>query len=49
MSLRKTHALIAVAMALLESPGEQHWGYELSKRSGVRLGVLYPDAHAHAP
>jgi PadR family transcriptional regulator, regulatory protein PadR len=23
-------------------PSGRHWGYELSKRSGVRSGVLYP-------
>jgi PadR family transcriptional regulator PadR len=28
-------------MALLSGPA-RHWGYELSKRSGVRSGVLYP-------
>jgi PadR family transcriptional regulator PadR len=40
--MRKTHALVQVAMALLDDPVGQHWGYELSKRSGVRSGVLYP-------
>lgn len=43
--MRKTHALVQVAMALLDDatgPTGQHWGYELSKRSGVRSGVLYP-------
>ncbi|MGH3686290.1 MAG: PadR family transcriptional regulator [Pseudonocardiaceae bacterium] len=39
---RKTRALIQVAMALLDDPRGQHWGYELTKRSGVRSGVLYP-------
>lgn len=40
--MRRTHALIQVAMALLDEPTGRHWGYELSKRSGVRSGVLYP-------
>lgn len=40
--MRKTHALIQVAIALLDDPTGRHWGYELSKRSGVRSGVLYP-------
>ncbi|HET9255493.1 MAG TPA: PadR family transcriptional regulator [Pseudonocardiaceae bacterium] len=40
--MRKTHALVQVAMALLDEPASRHWGYELSKRSGVRSGVLYP-------
>jgi PadR family transcriptional regulator PadR len=31
-----------VALALLEDPTGRHWGYDLSKRSGVRSGVLYP-------
>lgn len=40
--MRKTHALIQVAMALLDDPSGRHWGYQLSKESGVRSGVLYP-------
>lgn len=40
--MRKTHALVQVAIALLDDPNGRHWGYELSKRSGVRSGVLYP-------
>jgi PadR family transcriptional regulator, regulatory protein PadR len=40
--MRKTHALVQVAMALLDDPTGRHWGYELSRRTGVRSGVLYP-------
>jgi len=40
--MRRTHALIQVVLALMDEPLERHWGYELSKRSGVRSGVLYP-------
>ncbi|MFE9237758.1 PadR family transcriptional regulator [Streptomyces sp. NPDC007007] len=40
--MRKTHALIQVVLALMEDPDGRHWGYELSKQSGVRSGVLYP-------
>ena len=40
--MRKTHSLVQVAMALMADPGGRHWGYDLSKRSGVRSGVLYP-------
>jgi PadR family transcriptional regulator len=40
--MRKTHALVQVAMVLLDDPASRRWGYELSKRSGVRSGVLYP-------
>lgn len=29
-------------MALLDDPDGRHWGYQLSKTSGVRSGVLYP-------
>lgn len=43
--MRKTHALIQVAQALMADPGGQHWGYDLSKRAGVRSGVLYPVLH----
>jgi PadR family transcriptional regulator, regulatory protein PadR len=40
--MRKTHALVQVAMALVSDPTSRHWGYELSKKTGVRSGVLYP-------
>lgn len=40
--MRKTHALVQVAVALLDDPTGHHWGYQLSKTSGVRSGVLYP-------
>jgi PadR family transcriptional regulator PadR len=40
--MRKTHALIQVAAALMADVGGQHWGYDLSRRAGVRSGVLYP-------
>jgi len=40
--VRKTHALTQVAIALLDDPTGRHWGYELSRNSGVRSGVLYP-------
>jgi PadR family transcriptional regulator PadR len=31
-----------VAIALMADPEGRHWGYQLSKRSGVRSGVMYP-------
>lgn len=40
--MRRTHALVQVAIALMQEPTGLHWGYETSKRSGVRSGVLYP-------
>lgn len=40
--MRRTHSLIAVALALLDDPSSRHWGYSLSKASGVRSGVMYP-------
>ena len=40
--MRRTHALIQMAIALLDVPTGRHWGYQLSKASGVRSGVLYP-------
>jgi PadR family transcriptional regulator PadR len=40
--VRKTHALVQVAIAMLNDPTGRHWGYQLSKASGVRSGVLYP-------
>lgn len=40
--MRKTHAQVQVAIALLDDPGGRHWGYDLSRRARVRSGVLYP-------
>lgn len=40
--MRRTHALIQVAIALMDEPDKRHWGYDLSRRTGVRSGVLYP-------
>jgi len=40
--MRKTYALVQVALALMADPDARHWGYELSKQSGVRSGVMYP-------
>jgi PadR family transcriptional regulator, regulatory protein PadR len=34
--------LVAVAVALMSDSGSRHWGYELSRQSGVRSGVMYP-------
>jgi PadR family transcriptional regulator PadR len=43
--MRITDATVDVALALMESPGGRHWGYDLTKRSGRRSGVLYPIVH----
>jgi PadR family transcriptional regulator PadR len=43
--MRKTYAVVQVAMALMEDPTSRHWGYDLHKRAGVRSGVLYPILH----
>ena len=40
--MRMTHALIQVAAALMTDASGRRWGYELSKQSGVRSGVMYP-------
>jgi len=40
--MRTTHALVSVALALLDDPDARHWGYSLSKQSGVRSGAMYP-------
>src|SRR6266516_705507 len=44
-AMRRTHALVQVALALMEEPTGRHWGYDLSRRAGVRSGVLYPILH----
>lgn len=35
-------ALSDLAQVLTGDPTGRHWGYQLSKASGVRSGVLYP-------
>lgn len=40
--MRKTHALVQVAAALMADPDGKHWGYDTSKKSRVRSGALYP-------
>jgi PadR family transcriptional regulator PadR len=43
--MKVTHSLVLVAMAILQMDQEgdgRIWGYALSKKSGVRSGVLYP-------
>jgi PadR family transcriptional regulator PadR len=43
--VRKTHALVQVAIALMENPQGRQWGYDLTRRAGVRSGALYPILH----
>ena len=43
--MRRTGALLQVAVALLEHRGERQWGYELGQRAELRSGVLYPILH----
>jgi PadR family transcriptional regulator PadR len=40
--MRRTRQLAEVAAVLLADPDSRHWGYDLSRKSGVRSGVLYP-------
>ena len=44
-AMRRTYALIQVALALMEDSTGRHWGYELTRQAGVRSGVLYPILH----
>jgi PadR family transcriptional regulator, regulatory protein PadR len=39
--MRRTYALVQVALALMDDVSGRYWGYELSKRSGVRSPVMY--------
>ncbi len=43
--MRKTQALAQVLLAFMDDPTGRHWGYDLSRRAGVRSGVLYPILH----
>lgn len=40
--MRHTDALVRVAVALCSAPEERHWGYPLTKITGLRTGTLYP-------
>ena len=43
--MKLTQSLVLVAVAILQMDQEDDgriWGYALSKKSGVRSGVLYP-------
>lgn len=43
--MKVTHSLVLVTVAILEMDREDDgriWGYALSKKSGIRSGVLYP-------
>lgn len=43
--MKVTYSLVLVAIAILDMSQEADgriWGYALSKKSGVRSGVLYP-------
>lgn len=40
--MQMTHSLVAVVTELLGAPDDRHWGYEMSRTSGIRSGVLYP-------
>ena len=40
-----THNTLQVLMALMDDPFGRHWGYDLSKRTGLRSGALYPVLH----
>ena len=43
--MKRTKALSELAVALMADPNGRHWGYELTKLSGLRSGVLYPILH----
>jgi len=40
--MKMTNASVAIAVALMRRPRNEHWGYDLTKETGVRSGVLYP-------
>jgi PadR family transcriptional regulator len=43
--MKVTNALVLVALAILSKPDDRLWGYDLSKETGLRSGVLYPILH----
>ncbi|MDY7102134.1 MAG: helix-turn-helix transcriptional regulator [Actinomycetota bacterium] len=40
--MRRTHNLIQILNAILDTDGDRVWGYDLQKRAAVRSGALYP-------
>jgi PadR family transcriptional regulator, regulatory protein PadR len=43
--MKLTNALVEVALAVMSNPNDRLWGYELSRQTGLRSGVLYPILH----
>jgi PadR family transcriptional regulator PadR len=43
--MKLTNALVQVALAIASKPDDPLWGYDLSKETGLRSGVLYPILH----
>jgi PadR family transcriptional regulator PadR len=43
--MKRTKALGELAVVLMADPDGRYWGYELTKLSGLRSGVLYPILH----
>jgi len=42
MKIRFSRQTLAVASALLEQASEWHYGYEISRQTGLKSGTLYP-------
>jgi PadR family transcriptional regulator, regulatory protein PadR len=43
--MKLTNALVQVALAIMSNPNDRLWGYDMSKETGLRSGVLYPILH----
>ena len=43
--MKRTRHLVEVAHALMAEPKARHWGYDLSRQTRLRSGVLYPILH----
>lgn len=40
--MRTTEALATVAVAMMQDPSARFWGYQLSRETELRSGILYP-------
>jgi DNA-binding MarR family transcriptional regulator len=40
--LRITIPLLKVLDAMLQAPDQNHWGFEIMKKTGLKSGTLYP-------
>jgi PadR family transcriptional regulator PadR len=43
--MKRTTSVVQVALAIMGNGNDRLWGYDLSRQSGLRSGVMYPILH----